>query len=60
MDILMIFHNFITTFGNLLNTIIQLSSFLTGYGIMVDSWTFLVINGTSLLSIFGLNPMGLG
>ena len=50
----------VTNFGNLLNTIIQFPGLLPGYGIMVYSWTFLGIHGTSLFLIFGLNLMVVG
>ena len=54
----MIYLHYITYFVNLLNNIIQLPIFLTGYFRMVYSLTLLGIQETSLILIFGPNLMG--
>ena len=54
----MIYLHYITYFVNLLNNIIQLPIFLTGYFRIVYSLTFLGIQETSLILIFGPNLMG--
>ena len=50
----------VTSFVNLLNTIIQLPIFFMRYDRMVDSWNYLGIQGTSLFLILVLNLIGIG